>query len=126
MEKSLPRISLSADDVSLQTGSDNAESFGDFSEMEESSSESAWGDNDNIEPRDKVHQAAHIASEVTKHTWIVTKLAFLLLSYMGVGWRWFERFVRLGLFIVLLLPAFLKVLYRWCTSENLVRNITYG
>eukprot|EP00123_Amoebidium_parasiticum_P021855 comp7505_c0_seq1/m.3164 comp7505_c0_seq1/g.3164 ORF comp7505_c0_seq1/g.3164 comp7505_c0_seq1/m.3164 type:complete len:509 (-) comp7505_c0_seq1:58-1584(-) len=74
------------------------------------------------EPRDAVHQAAHIARE----TWLVTKLAVLLLSYMGVGWRWIERFARLGMFVFWLLPAFLSVLYRWLTSDHLVRNVRYG
>lgn len=56
----------------------------------------------------------------------MTKLALLLISYMGVGWRWTLRLSQMLAFVVLLLPAFLKVLVWYVTTDRVYRNVRYG
>lgn len=71
---------------------------------------------------ESAHTAAHVASEA----FLVTKLAVLLLSYMGVGWRWSVRLLQMILFIALLMPAFVKVLVWYVTTDTVHRNVAYG
>lgn len=71
---------------------------------------------------ESAHTAAHVASEA----FLVTKLAVLLLSYMGLGWRWTVRLLQMIAFVALLMPAFLKVLVWYVTTDTVYRNVAYG
>ncbi|XP_076883325.1 putative isoprenylcysteine alpha-carbonyl methylesterase ICMEL2 [Bidens hawaiensis] len=59
-------------------------------------------------------------------TYLITRLAFTLLRYLGVGRRWISRLLALGLYAMLLMPGFLQVLYRYFTSSQIRRSIVYG
>ncbi|KAK2998615.1 hypothetical protein RJ639_024616 [Escallonia herrerae] len=47
----------------------------------------------------------HAAAE----TYLITRLTFKLLSYLGVGYRWITRLLALGFYAMLLMPGFLQV-----------------
>nr|GEW93848.1 probable isoprenylcysteine alpha-carbonyl methylesterase ICMEL2 [Tanacetum cinerariifolium] len=64
----------------------------------------------------------HAASE----TYLITRLAFTLLNYLGVGRRWMLRLLALALYAMLLLPGLLRVVYKFCYSNNVRRSIVYG
>ncbi|KAJ0494975.1 putative peptidase S9, prolyl oligopeptidase, catalytic domain, carboxylesterase, type B [Helianthus annuus] len=67
-------------------------------------------------------EIGHAASE----TYLITRLAFTLLRYLGVGRRWISRLLALGLYAMLLMPGFLRVLYKYFTSSQIRRSIVYG
>ncbi|OIT03342.1 PREDICTED: probable isoprenylcysteine alpha-carbonyl methylesterase ICMEL1 [Nicotiana attenuata] len=60
------------------------------------------------------------------NTFIVTKLSFTLLRYLGVGYRWIVRFLALGCYAVLLIPGFIQVGYYYFNSSQVRRGIFYG
>ncbi|XP_071692374.1 probable isoprenylcysteine alpha-carbonyl methylesterase ICMEL2 isoform X2 [Rutidosis leptorrhynchoides] len=64
----------------------------------------------------------HAATE----TYLITRLAFTLLRYLGVGRRWISRLLALGLYAMLLMPGFLQVLYQYFFSSQIRRSIVYG
>ncbi|XP_058183030.1 probable isoprenylcysteine alpha-carbonyl methylesterase ICMEL2 [Rhododendron vialii] len=64
----------------------------------------------------------HAASE----TYLVTRLGFNLLRYLGVGYRWITRFLALGCYAFLLFPGFVQVGYYYFFSSQVVRGIIYG
>ncbi|CAJ1947350.1 unnamed protein product [Sphenostylis stenocarpa] len=47
----------------------------------------------------------HVASE----TYLITGLAFTLLRYLGIGYRWITQLLALGCYAMLLMPGFLQV-----------------
>ncbi|KAK4376512.1 hypothetical protein RND71_002808 [Anisodus tanguticus] len=59
-------------------------------------------------------------------TYIVTRLSFTLLRYLGVGYRWIVRFLALGCYAVLLIPGFVQVGYYYFHSSQVRRGIVYG
>ncbi|XP_016461075.1 putative isoprenylcysteine alpha-carbonyl methylesterase ICMEL1 [Nicotiana tabacum] len=59
-------------------------------------------------------------------TFIVTKLSFTLLRYLGVGYRWIVRFLALGCYAMLLMPGFIQVGYYYFHSSQVRRGIVYG
>nr|GEV57007.1 probable isoprenylcysteine alpha-carbonyl methylesterase ICMEL2 [Tanacetum cinerariifolium] len=67
-------------------------------------------------------EIGHAASE----TYLITRLAFTLLRYLGVGRRWISRLLALGLYAMFLMPGFLQVLYRYFFSSQILRSIVYG
>ncbi|KAI3677403.1 hypothetical protein L2E82_51686 [Cichorium intybus] len=67
-------------------------------------------------------EIGHAASE----TYLITRLAFTLLRYLGVGRRWISRLLALGLYAMLLMPGFLQVLYQYFFSTQIRRSIVYG
>ncbi|XAR55869.1 hypothetical protein NMG60_11036099 [Bertholletia excelsa] len=64
----------------------------------------------------------HAASE----TYLMTRLAFKLLKYLGVGYKWMTRFLALGCYAFLLLPGFIQVGYYYFFSKQVHRGIVYG
>ncbi|XP_042507246.1 isoprenylcysteine alpha-carbonyl methylesterase ICME-like [Macadamia integrifolia] len=64
----------------------------------------------------------HAASE----TFLLTRLSFKLLRYLGVGYRWITRFLALGFYAMLLFPGFVKVGYYYFFSSQVRRSIVYG
>ncbi|MCE3051537.1 putative isoprenylcysteine alpha-carbonyl methylesterase icmel1 [Datura stramonium] len=59
-------------------------------------------------------------------TYVVTRLSFTLLRYLGVGYRWIVRFLALGCYAVLLIPGFIQVGYYYFYSSQVRRGIVYG
>ncbi|KAM7487576.1 hypothetical protein LguiB_025060 [Lonicera macranthoides] len=59
-------------------------------------------------------------------TYLVTRLSFKLLRYLGVGYRWITRFLALGCYAFLLMPGFLQVGYYYFFSSQVIRGIVYG
>ncbi|CAN6359044.1 unnamed protein product [Urochloa humidicola] len=64
----------------------------------------------------------HAAAE----TYLVTGLAFTLLGYLGVGYRWISQLMALLLYAVLLVPGFIKVGYYYFFSRQVCRSVVYG
>ncbi|XBI18287.1 hypothetical protein VPH35_060105 [Triticum aestivum] len=64
----------------------------------------------------------HAASE----TYLVTRLTFTLLQYLGLGYRWMRQLVALAVYAILLMPGFLQVGYYYFFSSQVHRSIVYG
>ncbi|XVE77442.1 hypothetical protein DITRI_Ditri13aG0063000 [Diplodiscus trichospermus] len=67
-------------------------------------------------------EIGHAAAE----TYLVTRLTFTLLRYLGVGYRWISRLVALSCYALLLMPGFLQVAYYYFFSSLVRRSIVYG
>ncbi|CAJ2665953.1 unnamed protein product [Trifolium pratense] len=64
----------------------------------------------------------HVAAE----TYLITRLAFTLLQYLGVGYRWITKLLALGCYAMLLMPGFLQVAYCYFFSNKVKRSVVYG
>ncbi|XP_042500083.1 probable isoprenylcysteine alpha-carbonyl methylesterase ICMEL2 [Macadamia integrifolia] len=64
----------------------------------------------------------HAAAE----TYLLTRLSFKLLRYLGVGYRWIIKFLALGFYAMLLFPGFVRVGYYYFFSSQVRRSIVYG
>ncbi|XP_021604789.1 probable isoprenylcysteine alpha-carbonyl methylesterase ICMEL2 isoform X2 [Manihot esculenta] len=64
----------------------------------------------------------HAASE----TYLLTRLTFTLLRYLGLGYRWITRLAALAFYAILLMPGFLQVAYYYFFSSQVRRSIIYG
>ncbi|GMH20684.1 hypothetical protein Nepgr_022525 [Nepenthes gracilis] len=67
-------------------------------------------------------EIGHAAAE----TYLITRLSFKLLSYLGVGYRWMTKFFALVCYALLLLPGFLQVVYYYFFSSQVRRSVVYG
>ncbi|OMO94652.1 Alpha/beta hydrolase-3 [Corchorus olitorius] len=67
-------------------------------------------------------EIGHAAAE----TYLVTRLSFTLLRYLGVGYRWITRLLALYCYALLLMPGFLQVAYCYFFSSQVRRSIVYG
>ncbi|KAF7029924.1 hypothetical protein CFC21_041561 [Triticum aestivum] len=68
------------------------------------------------------HDVGHAASE----TYLVTRLTFTLLQYLGLGYRWMRQLLALAVYAILLMPGFLQVGYYYFFSSQVRRSIVYG
>lgn len=59
-------------------------------------------------------------------TYLITRLTFKLLIYLGVGYRWMTRLLALGCYAMLLMPGFLQVAYYYYFSSQVRRSVVYG
>ncbi|KAG0598468.1 hypothetical protein M758_12G076400 [Ceratodon purpureus] len=59
-------------------------------------------------------------------TYLITRLAFTLLKFLGIGTRWIGKFLRLGLYAVFLMPGFIQVGYFYYFDKRIYRSIIYG
>ncbi|KAK1698489.1 hypothetical protein QYE76_015186 [Lolium multiflorum] len=64
----------------------------------------------------------HAAAE----TYLVTRLAFILLRSLGVGYRWISQLAALLIYAVLLMPGFIRVGYYYFFSSQVLRSVVYG
>ncbi|KAL5202517.1 hypothetical protein ABZP36_013469 [Zizania latifolia] len=64
----------------------------------------------------------HAAAE----TYLVTRLAFILLRYLGVGYRWMSQLLALIIYAILLMPGFIRVGYYYFFSRQVCRSVVYG
>ncbi|KNC79090.1 hypothetical protein SARC_08502 [Sphaeroforma arctica JP610] len=71
-------------------------------------------------------ETIHEVQVVTERAFLLTRLAFTLLNYMGVGWRWVTKLFQMLTFVVLLLPAFLEILFWLLRDDNVLLNVRYG
>jgi hypothetical protein len=71
---------------------------------------------------DVLHEIEHGVMEIG----LVAKLTARLLWALGFGLHWLEALVRLLIFVILLLPAFLRVAFWYATSKDVVRGVVYG
>ncbi|KAK7266738.1 hypothetical protein RIF29_19390 [Crotalaria pallida] len=65
---------------------------------------------------------SHVAAE----TFLITRLTFTLLRYLGIGYRWIKQFLALATYAMLLMPGFLQVAYCYFFSSKVKRSIVYG
>ncbi|XP_015692793.1 probable isoprenylcysteine alpha-carbonyl methylesterase ICME [Oryza brachyantha] len=65
---------------------------------------------------------SHAAAE----TYLVTRLAFILLRYLGVGYRWISQLLALIIYAILLMPGFIRVGYYYFFSRQVLRSVVYG
>nr|CAD1831229.1 unnamed protein product [Ananas comosus var. bracteatus] len=64
----------------------------------------------------------HAAAE----TFLLTRLALILLRYLGIGYRWITKFLALCCYAMLLMPGFVQIGYYYFFSEQVRRSIVYG
>lgn len=64
----------------------------------------------------------HAAAE----TYLITRLAFRLLAYLGLGYRWIIKFLALGCYALFLMPGFIQIAYYYYFSKCVHRSIVYG
>uniref|UniRef100_A0A0A9E0H5 protein-S-isoprenylcysteine alpha-carbonyl methylesterase n=1 Tax=Arundo donax TaxID=35708 RepID=A0A0A9E0H5_ARUDO len=64
----------------------------------------------------------HAASE----TYLVSRLTFTLLQYLGIGYRWMAQLLALTIYAILLMPGFIQVGYYYFFSNQVHRSIVYG
>ncbi|CAI9096326.1 OLC1v1032431C1 [Oldenlandia corymbosa var. corymbosa] len=72
------------------------------------------------------HSLRQDMGQAASDTYLITRLSFKLLRYLGVGYRWIMRFLALGCYAFLLLPGFLQVGYYYFYSSQVRRGIVYG
>ncbi len=72
------------------------------------------------------NNSAEVVEVVADQSWLLTKLSFQLLWALRTSYKWMFMTVRLGTFVVLLLPAFLSLVYRWIRDPDIHKNIVYG
>ncbi|MED6221898.1 hypothetical protein PIB30_059205, partial [Stylosanthes scabra] len=72
--------------------------------------------------RSLTRDIGHVAAE----TYLVTRLAFTLLQYLGIGYRWITQLLALGCYAMLLMPGFLQVAYYYYFTRKVKRSIVYG
>ncbi|ESW28380.1 hypothetical protein PHAVU_003G282000 [Phaseolus vulgaris] len=64
--------------------------------------------------------------DVAAETFLLTRLGFKLLGYLGVGYKWISRFLALSCYALLLFPGFIQVGYYYFFSSQIRRSIVYG
>lgn len=64
----------------------------------------------------------HAAAE----TYLITKLTFTLLKFLGIGYRWLSKLGALACYALFLMPGFLQVGYSYFFDKRIHRSITYG
>ncbi|RZB60380.1 putative isoprenylcysteine alpha-carbonyl methylesterase ICMEL1 [Glycine soja] len=64
--------------------------------------------------------------DVASETFLLTRLGFKMLRYLGVGYKWITKFLALGCYAVLLFPGFIQVGYYYFFSKQIRRSIVYG
>ncbi|GLD94706.1 hypothetical protein PINS_up003330 [Pythium insidiosum] len=69
---------------------------------------------------------AEVVEVVAEQSWLVTKLTVQLLWALRASQRWILMALRLVGFIILLLPAFVRMLYVWLFDPHIHKNIIYG
>lgn len=72
------------------------------------------------------HSFSKDVGRAAAETFLVTRLSFKLLRYLGVGYRWIMRFLALGCYSLLLMPGFIQVGCYYFFSSQVRRGIVYG
>ncbi|PON40611.1 Carboxylesterase, type B [Parasponia andersonii] len=77
-------------------------------------------------PRRRQQSFSRDIGHAAKETYLITRLSFTLLRYLGVGYRWITRLLALACYALLLMPGFLQVAYCYFFSSHVRRSIVYG
>ncbi|CAA3015737.1 probable isoprenylcysteine alpha-carbonyl methylesterase ICMEL1 [Olea europaea subsp. europaea] len=77
-------------------------------------------------PGGRRHSFRQNMGRAASDTYLITRLSFKLLRYLGVGYRWITRFLALGCYAFLLIPGFFQVGYHYFFSSHIRRGIVYG
>ncbi|XP_075498680.1 isoprenylcysteine alpha-carbonyl methylesterase ICME-like isoform X1 [Primulina tabacum] len=67
-------------------------------------------------------EIGHAAAE----TYLLARLSFKLLSYLGIGYRWITRLLSLTLYAMFLMPGFVQVGFLYFFSSQIRRSVVYG
>ncbi|RLN47170.1 hypothetical protein BBJ28_00015903 [Nothophytophthora sp. Chile5] len=70
--------------------------------------------------------SAEVVEVVAEQSWLITKLTLQLLWALRMSKRWILCALRLIWFVMLLLPAIVKVAVYWFVDEDVHKNIIYG
>jgi len=73
-----------------------------------------------------LHNITYFIIELFVTLSLILQSAFRLLGYIGVGYKWMQAACRLGIFAMLLLPAWWRPLLPYLFSKNILRGIPYG
>lgn len=73
-----------------------------------------------------LHQISCQVEHAAAETALLTFLAFKLLTYLGVGYKWILRLAWLMLYAFLLMPGFLQAMWYYFLSGRVLRSIEYG
>ncbi|GAQ84700.1 alpha beta-hydrolases superfamily protein [Klebsormidium nitens] len=68
------------------------------------------------------NKIAHAAAE----TYLITRLAFILLRSFGVGYQWIQKAIFLVIYAALLAPGFAQVGWYYFQSPRVWRSVVYG
>lgn len=79
-----------------------------------------------LEPSGQQRSLGRDFGHAAAETFLITRLTFKLLSYLGLGYRWITRFMALFCYAMLLMPGFLQVAYYYYFSSQIRRSIVYG
>ncbi|KAL2484743.1 putative isoprenylcysteine alpha-carbonyl methylesterase ICMEL1 [Abeliophyllum distichum] len=77
-------------------------------------------------PDGRRHSFRQEMGKAASDTYLITRLSFKLLRYLGVGYRWITRFLALGCYSILLMPGFFQVGYYYFFSSHIRRGVVYG
>eukprot|EP00899_Mesostigma_viride_P020491 jgi/Mesvir1/28443/Mv15867-RA.1 len=66
------------------------------------------------------------SKHVAEQTLLLSRLAVKLLGYLGVGYKWISKLLRLILFSMLLLPGFAQVGIFYIFSRRVIKSVVYG
>eukprot|EP00210_Caulerpa_lentillifera_P000679 g656.t1 len=67
-------------------------------------------------------QVEHVTHEV----FLIVRLAVILWSYLGLGWRWTWNCCRLVIYALILMPGFLQMVVYYFFSSQVRRSVIYG
>lgn len=73
-----------------------------------------------------VSSSAEVVEVMAEQSWLITKLALQLIWALRMSKRWILSAIRLITFVILLLPAIVKVAIYWFVDKNVHKNIIYG
>ncbi|KOM31992.1 hypothetical protein LR48_Vigan01g154800 [Vigna angularis] len=80
----------------------------------------------NISDQTHTSTRSSFGRDVAAETFLLTRLGFKMLGYLGVGYKWITRFLALSCYALLLFPGFIQVGYYYFFSSQIRRSIVYG
>ncbi|XP_027922243.1 probable isoprenylcysteine alpha-carbonyl methylesterase ICMEL2 [Vigna unguiculata] len=80
----------------------------------------------NITDQTNTSTRSSFGRDVAAETFLLTRLGFKMLGYLGVGYKWITRFLALSCYALLLFPGFIQVGYYYFFSSQIRRSIVYG
>jgi len=73
-----------------------------------------------------LRRASEALEKPIAEAWLLGRLAFVLLGYLGLGFKWIGMFCRLMMFVWCLTPGFARIAIWYCFTKRIRRNIRYG
>ncbi|MED6198295.1 putative isoprenylcysteine alpha-carbonyl methylesterase icmel1 [Stylosanthes scabra] len=87
------------------------------------------GDDDRGHGDDRKFSSSSIGEEVrhvASETFLLTRLFVIMLSYLGIGYKWIIQFLALGCYAVMIFPGVIQVGYYYFFDRQIRRSIVYG